>query len=737
MTTRKFKVTGMSCAACSASVERAVGRLPGMEKVSVSLLAKLMLCEYDETKVTPKDIKNAVAKAGFKAREEKDAPDAEPKGDGLPSVKTRLIASVAILVPLMYLSMGHMLSLPLPGFLSGINLALGQFLLALMVAYLNRKFYVSGFKALWHRSPNMDTLVALGSAAAYIHGIATLFLMGNSLMAGEVEPVHRMSHQLYFESGAMILTLVTVGKLLEERSKDRTGDAISRLAKLAPNRVTVLREEAEAEIPAEELRVGDLMVVRPGEKLAADGIVVRGNAALDESSLTGESVPRDVGEGDRVLSASINTTGHLVVRAERVGKESTLAKIMELVENAGAEKAPISRMADRVSGVFVPVVMGIAAVTFVTWLLLGESIGTALGYAIAVLVISCPCALGLATPVAVTVAAGRMAENGMLIKSAAVLEAMARMDTVVLDKTGTLTEGKPEVSGIWTCGMEEKAFRSLAAGLEAGSNHPLALAIREGAEPCAAEAFREIPGKGILAAADGVEYAAGSLKWMGELGVDLTGAPDFIRSAEAEGKSLVFVAAGKEAVGAVALSDRVRESSPKAIEELKALKIRTVMLTGDNPGSARTVANKLGIDEVIAGVLPDGKADVIRKLKAEGRRVVMAGDGINDSPALALADVGMAVGGAADIAADSADVILMKNDLRDVACGIAFAKTTLVNIKENLFWAFFYNTIGIPVAAGVLSSFGIVLSPMLGAAAMSMSSLFVVTNAMRLLKKKW
>ncbi|MBR5869199.1 MAG: copper-translocating P-type ATPase [Clostridia bacterium] len=737
MTTRKFKVTGMSCAACSASVERAVGRLPGMEKVSVSLLAKLMLCEYDETKVTPKDIKTAVAKAGFKAREEKETVEAEGKGDGLPSVKIRLIASLLLLIPLMYCSMGHMLSLPMPEFLEGFNQALLQFLLGLAVAFLNRKFYISGFKALWHRSPNMDTLVALGSAAAYLHGVASLFIMGNALMQGDVESVHNLSHQLYFESGAMILTLVTVGKLLEERSKERTGDAIGRLAKLAPNRVNILRGEVETEIPAEELRVGDWMVIRPGEKLAADGIVVRGNAALDESSLTGESIPRDVGEGDRVMAASINTTGLLVVEAQRVGKESTLAKIMELVENAGAEKAPISRMADKVSGIFVPVVMGIAAVTFVTWLLLGEGIGTALGYAIAVLVISCPCALGLATPVAVTVAAGRMAENGVLIKSAAVLEAMAHMDTVVLDKTGTLTEGNPEVSDVWTKKMQEQDFLALAAGLESGSNHPLAIAIRDAAEPCETSSFREIPGKGVTALAGGMEYAAGSLKWMDELGVDVTDAKEFIRSAQEEGKSLVFVARGGEAVGAVALSDRIRESSSKAIEELKILNLRTVMLTGDHPNSARTVANRLGMDEVIAGVLPDGKSEVIRSLKAEGRRVIMAGDGINDSPALALSDVGMAVGGATDIAMDSADVILMKSDIRDVARGIAFSRTTITNIKENLFWAFFYNSVGIPVAAGVLSSVGIVLSPMLGAAAMSLSSLFVVSNAMRLLKKKW
>lgn len=737
MITQKFKVTGMSCAACSASVERAVGRLPGVERVTVSLLAKLMICEYDEAKLTPREIKGAVAKAGFKAREEKETADTETKGDGLPSVKTRLIASIAILIPLMYCSMGHMVSLPLPGFLSGINLALLQMLLALAVAYLNRKFYISGFRALLHRSPNMDTLVALGSAAAYIHGIVSIFLMGDALMDGAVETVHKMSHQLYFESGAMILTLVTVGKLLEERSKARTGNAIERLARLAPNRATVLKDGIEAEIPVEELRAGDVMVIRPGEKIAADGLVLKGNAAVDEASLTGESVPRDVGEGDRVLSASINTSGILWVKADKVGKESTLAKIMDLVENAGAEKAPISRMADKVSGVFVPIVMGIALITLVVWLVLGAEIGTALGYAISVLVISCPCAMGLATPVAVTVAAGRMAENGVLIKSAAVLEAMAHMDTVVLDKTGTLTEGKPEVSGVWTGYDVPATFLSLAAGLEAGSNHPLAVAIREAAEPVVTDSFREIPGKGILAGVNGVEYAAGSMKWMEELGVALTSAETFVRDAEAEGKSLVFVAKGSSLEGVIALSDRVRASSPIAIEELKNLKIRPVMLTGDNPRSARTVASRLGIDEVIAGVLPDGKTDIIRQLKAEGRRVVMAGDGINDSPALALADVGMAVGGATDIAIDSADVILMKDDIRDTAHAIRFARTTLTNIKENLFWAFFYNCIGIPVAAGALSSFGIVLSPMLGAAAMSLSSLFVVSNAMRLLRKKW
>jgi len=736
----EFHVTGMSCAACSASVERAVGRLAGVEKVSVNLLSGLMLCEVTEGKIKSKDIIKAVEKAGFQAAltgEEEKNQKKEQNG-GMPSVKTRLIASLILLFPLMTLSMGHMVGIPLPAFMRGINLALGEFLLALPVVWLNRKFYSSGIKAIVRRAPNMDSLVALGSGSAMLYSIVMLFLIGVRLEAGEVEAADGMAHRLYFESGAMILTLVTVGKLLEERSKARTGDAIARLRRLAPSRVTVEREGREEEIPMEGLTQGDILVVHPGEKIAADGVILEGASALDTAALTGESLPRDVKEGDEVLSASVNLTGLLKIKATAVGQNSTLSRVIDLVERAGAEKAPVSRLADKVSGIFVPVVMGIALVTFAVWMILTGDMGKALGYGISVLVISCPCALGLATPVAVTVANGRLAEKGLLVRHAPALENLGKIDAMVLDKTGTLTVGEPKISRVYT-EMPEKDFLELAAAIEKGSLHPLAKALKEkiGEEGQNPTRFTELPGKGVEACIGENRYLAGSRALALENHADLSRAEAFEKEAAEKGESTVYFIREEKLLGVIAMEDRLRENAREAVAEMKKLGMEVIMLTGDGQAGARRKAEELGIDRVVAGVLPRGKTEEIKKLKAEGKKVAMTGDGINDSPALALADVSIAVGSGADIARDASDLILMNGDLTLLPRAVSFSRITLTNIKENLFWAFFYNMAGIPLAAGVFAHFGLSLSPMVGAAAMSCSSLFVVTNALRLLKKKF
>ena len=746
---KKFNVEGMSCSACSAAVERAVSRIDGVTSANVNLLGKSMICEYDESKVNADAIMTAVNKAGFSASEYKTEKETGGKNepaassDGFTPVKTRLIVSLCFLAVLMYISMGHMIGLPLPPFLSGaenaVAFAFVQFLLTLPVLYVNRKFFVHGFPAIFKGSANMDSLVALGSSAAVIYGVFAIFVIGYGLGHNDHELVHRYMSNLYFESASMILTLVTVGKFLEERSKSKTNEALEALIDLAPKTATVIRDGNETEIPVEEIRVGDSVVVHPGERIAVDGTVVEGISSVDESALTGESVPVEKSVGSNVLSASVNKNGALVIRAEKVGEDTTFAKIVALVENAGASKAPVAKLADKIAGIFVPVVSGIALVTLAVWLITGNPFERALSCAISVLVISCPCALGLATPVAITVATGRCASKGIMIKSAEALETLCKCDTVVLDKTGTVTEGEPTVTDIIAVSIPEAELIKLAASVEKPSEHPLSEAITSAAkdaELVEVDNFTAVPGKGVKADVGGKTIYGGNASFMSDINCDIS---EYTAKAEAlaeEGKTVMFFAVGNKLLGFIAAGDKIRKTSVEAVEKFHALGLKVALLTGDNAICAKAVGKDVGADDVIANVLPADKENVICDMQNAGRKVIMIGDGINDSPALMRADVGIAVGEGTDIAIDSADVVLMKNDLEDAAEAVSFSKKTMRNIKQNLFWAFFYNTIGIPIAAGVLFPiWGILLSPMIGAAAMSLSSLFVVTNALRLYKK--
>lgn len=749
MTKKKFSVTGMSCAACSAAVEKAVGRLDGVESAQVNLLAKSMVCVYDESKTGADAVIAAVEKAGFGAAElaERER-TAEPKkekaaaGDGFTAIRTRLWVSIVFLALLMYVSMGHMLGLPLPGFLHGTQNALPfaflQFLLTLPVLYVNRKFYFNGFRALAHRAPNMDSLVAVGSAAAMLYGVIAIFMIGAALGRGDWDTVERYRTNLYFESAAMILTLVTVGKFLEERSKGKTGAAIAKLLDLSPKTATVLRDGEERVIPAEEILTGDVVLLKPGERVPVDGVVLEGSSAVDQSALTGESIPVTKDEGKAVMSASVNMTGFLKIRATRVGQDTTLARIVALVEEASSSKAPISKLADKVSGIFVPAVMAIAVVAGAAWLLAGRGVEDALNACISVLVISCPCALGLATPVAIMVSTGRCAQMGILIKSAEALELLHAADTVVLDKTGTITVGKPSVTDVVECAPER--LLPVAAALEKKSGHPLADAVvryAADAEPAEVSAFTDVTGKGIRGIIDGRPCYGGSGAYMEELGVDVSAVREQAQRFAEDGKTPLFFACETELLGVIAAADTVKETSAAAIRRMKADGCEIIMLTGDNETTANAVRRKLDLDRVIADVLPQDKERVVRELQAEGRKVIMVGDGINDSPALARADIGIAIGSGADIAVEEADVVLMKSDLNDVPTAIECSRQTMRNIKQNLFWAFFYNTLGIPLAAGALYPvWGITLNPMIGAAAMSLSSLFVVTNALRLYRMR-
>lgn len=749
MTKKKFSVTGMSCAACSAAVEKAVGRLDGVESAQVNLLAKSMVCVYDESKTGADAVIAAVEKAGFGAAElaERER-TAEPKkekaaaGDGFTAIRTRLWVSIVFLALLMYVSMGHMLGLPLPGFLHGTQNALPfaflQFLLTLPVLYVNRKFYFNGFRALAHRAPNMDSLVAVGSAAAMLYGVIAIFMIGAALGRGDWDTVERYRTNLYFESAAMILTLVTVGKFLEERSKGKTGAAIAKLLDLSPKTATVLRDGEERVIPAEEILTGDVVLLKPGERVPVDGVVLEGSSAVDQSALTGESIPVTKDEGKAVMSASVNMTGFLKIRATRVGQDTTLARIVALVEEASSSKAPISKLADKVSGIFVPAVMAIAVVAGAAWLLAGRSVEDALNACISVLVISCPCALGLATPVAIMVSTGRCAQMGILIKSAEALELLHAADTVVLDKTGTITVGKPSVTDVVECASGR--LLPVAAALEKKSGHPLADAVvryAADAEPAEVSAFTDVTGKGIRGIIDGRPCYGGSGAYMEELGVDVSAVREQAQRFAEDGKTPLFFACETELLGVIAAADTVKETSAAAIRRMKADGCEVIMLTGDNETTANAVRRKLDLDRVIADVLPQDKERVVRELQAEGRKVIMVGDGINDSPALARADIGIAIGSGADIAVEEADVVLMKSDLNDVPTAIECSRQTMRNIKQNLFWAFFYNTLGIPLAAGALYPvWGITLNPMIGAAAMSLSSLFVVTNALRLYRMR-
>ena len=748
----KFSVEGMSCAACSASVERVSKRVEGVMNAEVNLLAKTLVveCEKDTPELRQKII-TAVEKAGFTAapadqKTEEAAiikEDKKKERSEAENMKRRLIASVAIFAVLMYLTMGHMVGLPVPRVFHGtenlVVFAFTQLLLTLPIVYLNRKFYIVGFKALWNRSPNMDSLVAVGSAAALIYGVFAIYMIGYGLGHGDPELAKTYGSNLYFESAAMILTLVSVGKFLEERSKNKTGAAVEHLMKLAPDTAIVEKNGVQVEVKTSALQVGDIIIVKPGQSLPADGSIVEGSSSVDESALTGESIPVEKTVGSRVMTASINKTGSFKFRAEKVGGETALAKIIDLVRDAGATKAPIAKLADKVSGIFVPVVMSIAAVTLIVWLILGRSFDFALSRGISVLVISCPCALGLATPVAVTVSVGRLAERGILVKSAEALEILHDTKTVALDKTGTITEGHPSVTDVIS--ENEDELLTVAAALEASSEHPLAEAIRaytdeKGFAPAKIDDFSAVPGRGVKAVMNGKNVAAGNIAFMKEIGaVQNDEYASTLDELAKKGRTPMLFAVDEKLAGIIAVADRIKPTSADAISKLHSMNVKTMMLTGDNRLTAEAIAKEAGVDDVTAEVLPQDKERVVDGLRKNGI-VTFVGDGINDSPALTRADVGIAIGSGADIAIDSADIVLMKNDLGDVPTAIDFSRRTIRNIKQNLFWAFFYNTLGIPVAAGVLAPLGITLSPMLGAAAMSLSSLFVVTNALRLYKIK-
>ena len=745
----QYNVTGMSCAACSARVEKAVSKVQGVTSCSVSLLTNSMGVEGT---AAASEIIAAVEEAGYGAsvkgaktenREaSRGAEEDMLKDKETPKLRRRLIASLCFLIPLMYFSMGHMMwGWPVPEFFADNHMAMGilQLLLTTIVMVINQKFFISGFRGLIHRAPNMDTLVALGSGASYGYSLYALFAMSDALTRGDMEGVMSFMHEFYFESAAMILTLITVGKMLEARSKGRTTDALKSLMKLAPKTATILRNGQEAEVSIDQVRKGDVFVVRPGENIPVDGTVLEGVSAVNESALTGESIPVDKNPGDPVSAATVNQSGFLKCEATRVGEDTTLSQIIQMVSDAAATKAPIAKIADRVSGVFVPAVIAIAAVTILVWLLTGQTIGFALARGISVLVISCPCALGLATPVAIMVGNGMGARHGIMFKTAVSLEETGKAEIVALDKTGTITSGEPRVTDIVPAeGISREELLTLAYALERKSEHPLARAILAEAEARGLEAgqdaeeFQALPGNGLSALWMGQRLTGGNLKFIS----GIAKIPEEIRTkAEAlaeDGKTPLFFTRDGQLAGIIAVADVIKEDSPRAVKELQNMGIRVVMLTGDNERTARAIGRQAGVDEVIAGVLPEGKESVIRELKKKGK-VAMVGDGINDAPALTRADMGIAIGAGTDIAIDAADVVLMKSRLSDVPAAIRMSRATLRNIHENLFWAFFYNVIGIPLAAGIwIPLFGWQLNPMFGAAAMSLSSFCVVTNALRL-----
>ena len=739
----KFNVTGMTCAACSARVEKVTKSVAGVENAEVNLLGGTMMVEAGSEEVTPLIIK-AVSDAGYGASlagEKKPAEEKASSDTGLKEMKKRIVGSAIFLVILMYFTMGHMVGLPMPHWYHGqenaLVAALLQLFLTLPVVYLNRVYYSRGLKALWHRSPNMDSLIAVGSGASLIYGIAALFRMAYGMGHGDWDTVAFYSENLYFESAAMILTLITLGKFLETRAKGRTGDAIRALMDLRPESATVLRDGAEVTVPAEQVRIGDIVIVRSGGRIPVDGTVLEGRASVDQSALTGESVPVEVEPGDPVAAATINTEGYLKFRADKVGEDTTLQQVIRMVEEAGGSKAPIARLADKIAGIFVPAVMGIALVTFAVWMLAGYGLEFSLTCAISVLVVSCPCALGLATPMAIMVGTGKGASMGVLFKNGAALEHLHSVNTVVLDKTGTLTTGKPAVTDIISVSVSEQKLLTVAAALEKRSEHPFAKAILEktaGMQIPEAENFETLPGRGVAGTVAGVRYFGGNAKLMAEKGIPV---PEYPQLAD-QGKTPLYFGAGDGTyLGAVAAADVLKPDSAEAVAAMKRQHLQVVMLTGDNEKTARAIARKAGIEEVISDVLPADKASAVKKLQTDGRRVLMVGDGINDAPALVTADVGMAIGAGTDIAMESADVVLMSGSLTGVSNAVRLSKAAIRNIRQNLFWAFFYNCLGIPIAAGVLViPFGIQLSPMIGAAAMSLSSVFVVTNALRLRRFK-
>ena len=742
----QYTVTGMSCAACSARVEKAVSGVKGVSSCSVSLLTNSMGVEGT---ASAEDIIAAVREAGYdaspKGRQEpsarKSADEDALRDRETPVLKKRLIASLGFLIVLMYVSMGHMMwGWPLPGFFDRNHVAMGllQMLLTIIIMVINQKFFISGFKSLWHRAPNMDALVALGATAAFGYSTFALFAMTDAQVRGDAAAVMSYMHEFYFESAAMILALITLGKMLEARSKGKTTDALKSLMKLAPKTATVERNGAEMTVPIEQVAKDDVFLVRPGESIPVDGMVIDGSSAVDESTLTGESIPVDKAAGSQVSAGTMNRSGFIRCKATRVGEDTTLSQIIRMVSDAAATKAPIAKVADKVSVVFVPAVITIAAITVAAWLIAGQTVGFALARGISVLVISCPCALGLATPVAIMVGNGMGAKNGVLFKTAVSLEETGKAQIVALDKTGTITRGEPRVTDlIPTGGISETELLSAAYALEKKSEHPLARAITQRAEQeCLTafevERFEALPGNGLTASLDGAELLGGSFKFIsGQIAVSDETAKRAERLSE-EGKTPLLFARGGALIGIIAVADVIKDDSPQAIEQMRNMGIHVVMLTGDNERTAKAIGAKAGVDEVIAGVLPDGKESVIRRLKEKGK-VIMVGDGVNDAPALTSADIGIAIGAGADVAIDAADVVLMKSRLSDVPAAIRLSRATLRNIHENLFWAFIYNTIGIPLAAGVfISVLGWQLNPMFAAAAMSLSSFSVVTNALRL-----
>ena len=739
---RKYDIRGMSCAACSARIEKAVSSLDGVDSCAVNLLTNSMTVEGD---ASDKSIISAVKTAGYAASlssSEKNKSVAENEiNDDTGKIALRLVISVVLLLFLMYFSMGHsMLSLPVGTYFENSPSSLGllELILSALILVINQKFFISGFRGVIHLAPNMDTLVSLGSFASFIYSVFVLFSEIKAQTSGDLEKAWSLQHDLYFESAAMILVLITVGKMLEAYSKGRTTDALKGLMSLAPKEASVIRDDTELRIPIDQLKVGDIFIVRPGEKIPADGTVIDGSSSVDESALTGESMYVDKNAGDSVSTASINISGHLTARATKVGEDTTLSQIIKMVSDAAATKAPIAKLADKVSGIFVPIVIGIALITTFIWLLIGQDLGFSLSRGISVLVISCPCSLGLATPVAIMVGSGVGAKNGILFKTAASLEQIGKTEAVVFDKTGTITEGKPRVTDVFPAdGYSGTELIFYAASLEKQSEHPLSKAIISyseeiGQKPVKVSDFIVLPGKGLSAVIDGESILGGNLGFISQT----VSVPErLIIQAETEsdkGKTPLFFSKGNEFLGLICVADVIRESSSEAVADLSDLGLETLMLTGDNPKTAEYIASQVGIDRVIAGIMPESKASEVSRLR-ESKLTAMVGDGINDAPALKSADVGIAIGAGTDVAIDAADVVLMNSDPKDVFKAIKLGKATLRNIKENLFWAFFYNIIGIPIAAGVLYfPLGIKLSPMIGAAAMSLSSVFVVMNALRL-----
>lgn len=742
---KQYNVTGMSCAACSTRVEKAVTKLEGVTACSVSLLTNSMGVEGE---VAPETVIRAVEEAGYgaslKGAEKKQSVSEQEdalKDRETPILKKRLFSSIIFLIILMYISMGHMMwNWPLPAFFMDNHVAMGllQLLLTVIIMVINQKFFISGFKSLFHKAPNMDTLVALGSSAAFVYSTYALFAMTDAQVKGDMDVVMHYMHEFYFESAAMILTLITVGKMLEAHAKGKTTDALKGLMQLAPKTAVILKDGKEQEVSIEQVKKGDLFVVRPGENIPVDGVIVEGSSAINESALTGESIPVDKEKGDDIFAATINQSGFLICEATKVGEDTTLSKIIQMVSDAAATKAPIAKVADKVSGVFVPVVILLALVTIVVWLLAGESVGFSLARGISVLVISCPCALGLATPVAIMVGNGVGAKNGILFKTAESIEQTGKMDVIALDKTGTITKGEPTVTDVIPGeGITEEALVEYAASLESKSEHPLASAIiqyagEQNIQMDEITEFTALPGNGLTAKQKGEQLFGGNQIWIQK---QVTIADTILQKAEMlakEGKTPLFFAKEKTFLGIIAVADVIKEDSARAVKQLQDMGLRVVMLTGDNENTAKAIGRQAGVDQVIADVLPEGKEQVVRQLQKQGK-VAMVGDGINDAPALTRADMGIAIGAGTDIAIDAADVVLMKSRLLDVPAAIRLSRATLKNIHENLFWAFFYNVIGIPLAAGIwIPIFGWKLNPMFGAAAMSLSSFCVVTNALRL-----